>query len=568
MVFHLSWFSRQRLMGLPFYFLTGCLVVLTANGSAWAQLRSGSKTRVLYQTEAVEERAISRPLPNRESDREAELNANPNPVIQASHTSPRSPQSRPEPPRRVPSSSQPPAKLASCSNCNSSSPAMSGGRTSRPVTAGRGESILEGTEFDGGYDAAEHWDSSYDDGSIDDIRSHRHRSAPMPPPAHGYQMYDDMAHTGQCCTSTYGENLLTFHPLQNLWCRTSIRAEAPLFWRRGHSTPPLITTSPVGTAADIAGQLGRNTTDILQEGVFGQDARAGLRLTFSTYLDDCRAHAVVVRYWNAGTINDRNIFDSNDFPILARPFRNTSNPTTPANDTQLVAFPGDSFGRAEVHGRSELYGLDIGLKRLIYSNRFSRVHWTYGYQQVSLGERLAIHSETTVIGNLPPLQGATIAVSDHFRTNNRFNGTNFGLQKTRRFGCFHLETLIQLGLGNLRREVQVSGMTTTSSAGSSSSSNEGLLARQTNSRRIVDDTFVITPEVGVNLAYALTPGIDFTIGYNYMMVPKVYQASSLMDPDLRVNLSDPLVGQLDPQLNLQQTRYWVRSLGLGLQIRY
>jgi hypothetical protein len=128
--------------------------------------------------------------------------------------------------------------------------------------------------------------------------------------------------------------------------------------------------------------------------------------------------------------------------------------------------------------------------------------------------------------------------------------------------------MIRLGFGNLRREIQIAGSTQTTSAGTTNTLNEGLLARSTNSRSVIDNTFVIAPEAGINLAWALNPYMDFTIGYNYQMLPKVQQAGQLIDPDLRVNLSDPLTGTLDPAFQIREGRYWVRTLGLGLQVRY
>ncbi len=376
---------------------------------------------------------------------------------------------------------------------------------------------------------------------------------------------------GACCDSgfwTETEDGCCVSPLQALLCRLSVRAEVPLFWRKGHSTPPLVTTSPLGTASDVAGQLGLGTTQILQDGVFGQDVHAGLRVTLGTYLDPCQNYGLLFRYWNAGTRNDRNVYDSNDFPILARPFRNTTVAATPANDTQLISFPGDSIGNVTVSGRSQLYGLDLSLRQMLYADRFTRVDWLYGYQHTLIGERLSIGSETTVIGNIPPLQGSTISVLDRFQTESSFHGATIGLLSTRRVACFQFEKLFRLGFGNLRRELQVAGSTTTTSGGTSNTEAQGLLARATNSRSIIDDTFVIAPEVGINLAYAMSQNIDFTIGYNYMMIPKVLQASRLIDQDLRVNLSDPLTGALDPALRPQEGRYWVRTLGLGLQFRY
>ena len=76
------------------------------------------------------------------------------------------------------------------------------------------------------------------------------------------------------------------------------------------------------------------------------------------------------------------------------------------------------------------------------------------------------------------------------------------------------------------------------------------------------------PEVGFNAAYRIRPGLDFNVGYNYMLIPKVAQASRQIDKQLAVNLSDPLTGSLNPQLNFEERKYWLHSLGLGLQWNY
>ena len=63
-------------------------------------------------------------------------------------------------------------------------------------------------------------------------------------------------------------------------------------------------------------------------------------------------------------------------------------------------------------------------------------------------------------------------------------------------------------------------------------------------------------------------GIEFNVGYNYMLIPKVGQASRQIDQDLAVNLSNPLTGSPDPALNFESRNYWLNSLGLGLQWNY
>jgi hypothetical protein len=212
--------------------------------------------------------------------------------------------------------------------------------------------------------------------------------------------------------------------------------------------------------------------------------------------------------------------------------------------------------------------LELTLKRMIYQDRFTRVDWLYGYQHVSIDENLSIASNTTITSSASGLQGNSIAVRDTFRTSNDFNGVVYGLMSSRQINCWKMETLFRLGLGNLRRKVNINGTTTTTANGTSQSSSQGLLARNTNDQPFVDDTFVVVPEVGINFAYQIRPGFDFTVGYNYMLVPKVAQASQQINSNLAVNLSDPLVGSLDPSLNLNERKYWINSLGLGLQLRY
>ncbi len=357
-------------------------------------------------------------------------------------------------------------------------------------------------------------------------------------------------------------------PLMSLWCRMSVRAEVPLYWRRAMESPALVTTAPDGTDADLAGELGQSTTQILLgNGKFSDAVNAGVRLTLSTPLGSDDRFGLMFRYWNAGNVDDEFNFSSNQFPILARPFRDTSGTTAVAN-TQLVAFPGDSIGNISVATTSEVDGLELTLKRLIYMDRFTRVDWLWGYQHVSIDESLRIASNTTVTGSIPGLEGNTISVSDRFSTQNSFNGVGYGLMSSRQFACWKMESLFRLGLGNLRRQVNINGSTTTTANGSSLSTSQGLLARDTNNRAFLDDTFVVVPEVGINFACMLRPGLDFNIGYNYLMVPKVAQASQQINSNLAVNLSDPLTGALDPALNFAERNYWISSLGLGLQLRY
>ncbi len=387
---------------------------------------------------------------------------------------------------------------------------------------------------------------------------------------------DDFAELAPACASTCGcgsgggARFNDCSPLGGILNNLSIRAEVPLYWRRAAGPPALVTTSPLGTAQGVAGELGQTTTQTLfGNGPLNDDATAGFRITLGTSFGGSDNFGLLFRYWNAGEQDDTATLSSDQNPILARPFLNTTTGTG-VQDTQLVAFPNQSSGNISIATTSDVQGFNVLLRRLAYRDRFTRVDWLYGYQNVNIEESLSINSNTLVTGNAnPALTGASIAVSDRFATENDFNGVTYGFMGDRRMGCWKFESMFRLGLGNLRRKVNIGGATTTTSAaGVSNTEPQGLLARNTNNQGFKDDTFIVLPEVGFNAAYTIRPGLDFNVGYNYMLIPKVAQASRQIDKQLAVNLSDPLTGALDPQLDFEERKYWLHSLGLGLQWNY
>ncbi len=93
-----------------------------------------------------------------------------------------------------------------------------------------------------------------------------------------------------------------------------------------------------------------------------------------------------------------------------------------------------------------------------------------------------------------------------------------GLGRFSRLGNWSLDTRFKLGMGNLRRQVTISGSETINSTFVRPA---GLLARATNSDIFIEDTFVVSPEFSIDLGYALTSNLDFSIGYNVLSIPKM-----------------------------------------------
>ncbi len=384
-------------------------------------------------------------------------------------------------------------------------------------------------------------------------------------PAHeGYLLAPACAGACDPCESY----LSGYGPIGVLLGRMRVRAELPIYWRRAHQPPALVTTG-TGTSTGALGATG--TSILLGNTPFGDEAHAGFRLTLGTWLTSDQHYGLEFKYWNAGEKVDAFNFDSSVTPLLARPFLDTSTNTTGTANVQTISAANDSTGSINAEFVSNLDGFNVVLRRLVYRDRFTRIDWLHGYSHVGIDEELNISSFTLVTANRAPGQGSSIAVTDRFLTENSFHGGLNGVMHTREFGGLRIESQFRLGMGNLRRKVNINGTTVTTSAPPNAQSftrNQGLLARDTNSQPFADDTFVVVPEVGVNLGYRLRRNLDFSLGYHYMMMPKVGQASRQLDPRLASNLSDPLTGSRDPRLVFEERNYWVHSLGFGVQWKY
>lgn len=349
-------------------------------------------------------------------------------------------------------------------------------------------------------------------------------------------------------------------PLGRLLNCLSVRAEVPLFWRRAVGIPALVTSAPDGTAPNVAGRIGDPATEILfGNNTVGNDLRAGVRISVGTWFEANARTGMQVRYLNAGRQTTDFSIDSNARSIIARPFNNISTGTSVA-DTVLIHPNTNTTGFVRARVTSEVDAVDVVFKSLAYRDRFTRIDWLMGYQHNHIAESVRVDSR--VVGAVAPFIG-TVDVTDLIRTTNNFHGGVFGIMSTRQFAYWKFETSGRLGFGNLQRRVDSVG---SSAVDGGVTDDQGLLVRDTNNQPLKDDTFVVAPEFGFSAGYYLTPNLDFTVGYNYLLLPKVAQAGRQIDRT--VNLNDPLTGALRPGLILDAQKYWLHSLNLGVQWRY
>src|SRR5262249_36413228 len=137
-----------------------------------------------------------------------------------------------------------------------------------------------------------------------------------------------------------------------------VDGELLLWFLRGDRLPPLLTTSPAGTPRTAAGVLGQpNTAVVFGNQTVNDDLSPGFRLRTGAWIDCDHLWGVEGSFLYVGSHSSGFQGNSDQFPILARPFFNTQ---TNAQDSQLLSFPGTLNGAIDIGDhRGDLYGADV-----------------------------------------------------------------------------------------------------------------------------------------------------------------------------------------------------------------
>lgn len=313
-----------------------------------------------------------------------------------------------------------------------------------------------------------------------------------------------------------------------------------LLWRvRGDSLPPLLTTSPPGTARADAGVLSAPGTVTLFGGsAANDDWRSGGRVQAGFWLD-CEQLGVEANFFILEDAETRFDASSDGNPILARPFFNA---LTNRPDSQLIAFPGVSTGEFSATETSTLLGAGIWGRCNLCCDCCYRVDALAGYRYLRLSDNLGISEDLVSTDptstTVPP--GTRLSITDRFKTYNDFHGVDLGVTGELRRGRWVLEGLAKLALGVNHGVLDVSGSRTVTVPGlAPETQSGGLLALSSNSGRFTRDRFGVVPEVGVKVGYQVTPHLRAYLGYSFLFWSDVIRAGNQIDLAVNPNLLPP-----------------------------
>ncbi len=339
-----------------------------------------------------------------------------------------------------------------------------------------------------------------------------------------------------------------------------------MWWRKSQEMPPLVTTSPDGTDAAIAGVLGNPTTQILYPSDSpNSNARAGGRLTVGLWFDECETLGLGARLYSLGEATATFDADSDEYAILARPFYNL---TLDEPDADVIVFPTFTTGSISVDNTSRVGGGDVFLRRWFCGDACRRFDLLIGYQFARIDSEVSVSSNRRSIrteGSIP--FGTVIQMTDLFDTTNSYHAGELGLLGEYDRGNITWSLLAKVGLGTMQQQTRISGSTTTAVPGQPvTTTNQGLLALGTNIGTYEQNAFTVSPELQLTAAYHLTSNLDLSVGYSFIYWNHVAQAGQQMDEILNTTqINGALVGAARPEFLNQDSSYYVQGLSVGLQ---
>lgn len=360
-------------------------------------------------------------------------------------------------------------------------------------------------------------------------------------------------------------------PPETMWFRSEF-----LLWKpRGAPLPPLVTSSPAGTAQAAAGILGpASTTVLVGNERASNDVQPGARFTLGRWVNADQTLGVEVSYFFLCIDSASFAVSSNGIPPVSRPFFDALNN---AQAAELVGFPGILNGRVGVVSDSDcLQGAEALVRRNLTNsddgtNAF-RLDLLGGFRFLGFHESLGIREDlvsTNAAGVVP--QGTQILVQDSFRTANDFYGGEFGLSSRIQRGAFTLELLGKVALGDTRETVHINGSrTNTTPDGTSASASGGLLALASNIGNYGRDVFAVVPELGVNVGVQVTPWARAYAGYTWIYWTSVVRPGDQIDLSVNPNLIPPTVqvGPNRPAFDFHASEFWVHGVQFGLELTY
>jgi Putative beta barrel porin-7 (BBP7) len=341
-----------------------------------------------------------------------------------------------------------------------------------------------------------------------------------------------------------------------------------VWWVKGDRPPPLVTTSPPGTAQNQAGVLGVAGTTVLAGGrEINDDARGGIRLNIGYWLDPLQTVGIQAGgFWLANN-NSSAAYSFNSSAILARPFLNVANGL---QDAELVGYPGVSSGSVVVGSHSSFDGWDVAFRENACCCGNGRIDALLGYRQLRLADGLDIAEHATSLGG-SSLAGTQLLRMDHFDTANTFYAAEFGVLGEYHYQGWVVEGLAKMDVGWNASHVNINGNTLVTAPGQPGVPYAGgLLGLPSNIGLYHNGEATVVPELGINVAFDFNDHLRVRGGYSFLYWDHVDRPGQAIDTGVNPNQVAPPTGGGPPRPlpTHDETDLVVHGVNFGVEVRY
>jgi Putative beta barrel porin-7 (BBP7) len=347
-----------------------------------------------------------------------------------------------------------------------------------------------------------------------------------------------------------------------------VTAEYVFGWFSGDRMPPLVTTSPSGTARASAGVLGGPTTTLFGGDQVNDDFRSGGRITAGYWFTPERICGIEAGFLMMESQSSGFAAASDGSTILARPFLDVTNNQAAS---ALVAFPGSSSGSVAARASSgSLYMANLDLTENIVDLGWFRLDSLFGYRFYRYDEGVRVRQSIT---NIPSAPGTVFSSQDDFSTFNEFHGGDFGLRAQFVWDDFTLGLLTKCAVGSVNRDVKIIGVQQTTAPGFDPVIREGgLLALSSNIGDHHGHDWTLLPELGVTLGWQASSNVRLTFGYSVLWFEQIARAGDQIDlnvnPSLFPSATGTATGASRPAFLLTRSDLWLQTINVGVEFTY
>jgi hypothetical protein len=383
--------------------------------------------------------------------------------------------------------------------------------------------------------------------------------------------------SGDCCCcadSVYDEGAC-----QRFW----VRGEYLLWSIKDSRFPVLVATGP-GNVAPVLGAPGTVSLFGGPEPV-SNELRSGARFSAGWWFDCCQSNGIDASFFFLGPRSVHLDVNSNEFPIIVRPFTSTA---TGAQSIEVTARPGQATGGLTIDSSSYLWGADVNWRHNLLCGCNYRVDGLLGFRYLDLHEALTIREDLTTsatfgagMGDAANFANTRFLVLDRFDVRNQFYGGQVGLDAEFRRNRWSLDVTGKLALGSTHQVADVIGSEVLLRPGVAPQAFPGgLLALPSNIGQHTRDNFSVVPEVGVRVGYNLTDNLKVFVGYNVLWWTSVARPGDQIDTNLNPRLipnftrifpgaAPPGSPNLaTPTFQFHDSTFWANGMTAGLEYRW